>query len=302
MTLQQLRYTIAIAESGSMNVAARDLYVSQPSLSESVKELEEELGFAVFNRTNRGITVTSEGEEFLGYARQTIEQFHLLEDRFLETATRKKHFHVSTQHYSFAVNAFANLMNQDNMAKYDFALSETRTYEIIENVRDFRSDIGILYQDEENAKMLSKVIKENHLVFNPLFDCHIFIYVAATHPLAGKKKVTFEDLEEYTCMMFDQGKNNAFYLAEEVFSTMEHEKVLKVNDRATMLNMMVAIDGYTMCSGIICEELNGDGYAAVPLDTDRIMTIGYVVRKDAPNNALRDAYIEELKKWEKKVL
>lgn len=302
MTLQQLRYAVVVAQKGSMNEAAKELYISQPSLSEAIRELEKEIGLLIFQRSNRGITVTSEGSDFLGYARQVLDQYRMLEEQYLSTKTYKKHFHVSTQHYTFAVHAFAQLMKQTNMEKYDFAIYETRTAEIIEDVRNFRSDIGVLYIDDVNEKMLKKLFKEKELVFEPLFDCHIYAFLSSRHPLAKEEKITFGQLEAYTCMTFDQGENNAFYLSEEVFQTNEYKKTLKVNDRATMLNMMVAINGYTLCSGVISEELNGDGYTVVPLDTEQMMTIGYLIRKDAGHNELRELYIQELQKCKKNVL
>ena len=302
MTLQQLKYVALIAETGSMNEAAKQLFLSQPSLSESVKDLENEIGITIFNRTNRGITITPEGDEFLGYVRQTLSQYSLLEERYFESGTRKKHFRVSTQHYTFAVDAFAKMMKKFDMDKYDFGIFETRTAEIIDDVSSFRRNIGVLYMDSENRKMLTKLIQSRNCVFVPLFQCHIYAYVSCDHPFAQKEKVTLEDLKEYTCMTFDQGNNNAFYLSEEVFHPTEFPRTLKVNDRATMLNMMVALKGYTLCSGIICEELKGNRYAAVTVDTEQVMEIGYSISKNAGMNKLREAYIEELIKYKDKVL
>lgn len=302
MTLQQLKYAVMVADKGSMNLAARELFISQPSLSEAIKELEKEIDLVIFNRNNRGITITTEGSDFLGYARQILDQYKMLEEQYLGNKQYKKHFHVSTQHYTFAVNAFANLMKRTSMEQYDFAIYETRTSEIIEDVKNYRSDIGVLYMDDVNEKMLGKLLKEKDVRFVSLFECKIYVFLSAKHPLAQKNRITFDDLNDYTCMTFDQGKDNAFYLSEEVFSTYEYPKTLKVNDRATMLNMMVAINGYTLCSGIVCEELNGDGYTVVPLDTDQVMRIGYIIRKDAGHNELRDMYIEELMKNKDNVL
>lgn len=302
MTLQQIRYAIAIASRGSMNEAAKELFVSQPSLSGAIKELEKELGFSIFDRNNKGIVVTKEGAEFLGYGRQVTEQFELLEDRYISQKPRKKRFHVSSQHYTFAVKAFAETVNQFGLSEYDFAFYETRTHEVMEDVKKFRSEIGILYMSDFNEKVIQKLLKENDLQYHELFPCHVYVYLWAENPLAKKQVITMKELEEYPCISFDQGENNSFYLAEEMLSTYDYKKIIKVNDRATILNMMVSLLGYTLCSGIICEELNGSEFTAVALDSDEVMRIGYVTRKNVVLSSLGETYVEELKKYREKVL
>lgn len=262
MTLQQLRYVIAVADHGSMNEAAKALFISQPSLSGAVKELEKELGFELFLRTSRGIVVTPDGEEFLGYARQVTEQYRLLRNRYIEKESREK-FSVSMQHYSFAVKAFVETVKRAGMENYEFAVYETRTYEIIENVRNFKSELGILYMNDMNRKVLEKILRENQLKFTELFSCDTYVYLRSGHPLAGREILSMKDLEPYPCLAFDQGKNNSFYLAEEMKSTYDYDRIIKANDRATMLNLMNGLDAYTLCSGIICEELNGDDSLAI---------------------------------------
>lgn len=302
MTLQQMKYAVTIADKGSMNEAAKVLFISQPSLSGSIKDLENEIGVILFNRTNRGITTTTEGKEFLGYARQTLQQYRLMEDRYIDAKPLKKKFHVSTQHYTFAVKAFAEMIKQFGMDEYDFAIYETRTYEVIEDVKNFRSDIGILYLNDFNERVLQNQFRECDLTFHELFACHTYVYISATNPLASKKIITMEDLQEYPRVSFDQGEHNSFYYSEEVLSTYETRQLIHTNDRATVLNMMVAMNGYTLCSGILCEELNGEGYIAVPLDTDEIMHIGYITRDDIIMNKLGEIYIDELKKYRDNVL
>ncbi len=302
MTLQQLKYIITIADCNSMNKAAGQLFISQPSLSAAVRELEEEIGITIFHRSNKGIVVTVEGNEFLGYARQLIEQYRLINDRYIEKNSGKKKFSVSMQHYSFAVKAFVEMVKQFGMDEYEFAIHETRTFEVIENVRHFYSEVGVLYMNDFNQKVLNKILTENELEFIPLFDCHVYVYVWSGNPIASKEKVTMKDLEEYPCLAFEQGENNSFYLAEEVLSTYEYKRIIKADDRATFLNLMKGLNGYTLCSGIICEELNGGDYRAVPLDTDEMMTIGYIKRKGIPLSSMGKLYIEELAKYEKQVL
>ena len=301
MTLQQLHQVITIAESRSMNEASRKLFVSQPNLSAVVRELEEETGITIFIRSNRGIVLTPEGEEFIGYAKQVVEQYHLLESRYISSASKKK-FSVSMQHYTFAVQAFIKVAKELEMDDYEFSVHETKTYEVIENVKKQHSEIGVLYRNEFNREALSKIFRENALEFKPLFSCDIYVFMASSHPLAGKEKITFEDLRPYPNLAFGQGDNNSFYLAEEVFSTHEYRQSIKADDRATMLNLMIGLNAYTLCSGIICEDLNGNDYKAVPLKETEKMRIGYIKRKGAKVSHIGELYIEELKKYKEKVM
>lgn len=301
MTLQQLRYAIAVADSGSMNEAAKRLFISQPSLSGMIKELEEEVDMQIFLRSNRGILITPEGEEFLGYARQVVEQYRLMEDRYIEKKVKKK-FSVSTQHYTFAVKAFVELVKQVGMKEYEFAIYETKTYDIMEAVKTFKSEIGILYMNEFNQKVMEKLLHENSLEFVELFPCDTCVYLWTGHPLANQESISMKELEEYPCLSFDQGTNNSFYLAEEMLSTYEYKKIIKASDRATVLNLMVGLNGYTLCSGIICEELNGYDYKAVPLKEEDMMRIGYIKRKGSALSEMAEIYIDELKKCKVNVL
>ncbi len=297
MTLTQLRYVIAISDTHSMNEAARMLFIAQPSLSQAVKELEEEIGVTIFNRSNRGVKITPEGEEFLGYARQVVEQFRLVEDRYIEKKNSKKRFSVSMQHYSFAVKAFVEMVKQFGMDEYEFAVHETKTYEVIEDVKNFRSEIGILYLNDFNRAVLTKLFQESSLEFQELFKCGIYVYLWNGHPLAGKKEIALEELEEYPCLSFEQGVNNSFYFAEEVLSTYAYKQLIKANDRATMLNLMVGLNGFTLCSGIICENLNGSDYSAIKLKSNELMTIGYLKRKGVAISPLGNKYLEEIRKF-----
>ncbi|MEL7648821.1 MAG: LysR family transcriptional regulator [Sedimentibacter sp.] len=302
MTLQQLRYAIAIADCNSMNKAAQSLFISQPSLSASIRDLENEIGITIYKRTNRGITITPEGDEFLGYARQVAEQYELINQRYVDKQSVKKKFSVSTQHYSFAVKAFVEMVKQFGMDEYEFAVHETKTYEVIENVKNFKSELGILYLNDFNKKVITKILKENNLVFKELFQCKTYVYLWKGNPLAQKDLITLEDLEEYPCLSFDQGMNNSFYFAEEVLSANVYKKIIKANDRATLLNLMVGLNAYTLCSGIICEELNGNDYKAIPLDSDEVMSIGYITRKNTTMSQLGHKYVDELIKFKEKVL
>ena len=301
MTLQQLKYALTIADCGSMNEAAKQLFISQPSLSETMKELETEIGLDIFLRSNRGIVITPEGEEFLGYARQVTEQFGLLQSKYIDKKVKEK-FSVSTQHYTFAVKAFVETVKQIGMEQYEFAVHETTTISVIENVKNFKSEIGVLYENDFNEKVLNKMFKENGLEFVELFSCDTFVYLWSGQPRREYDVITMEELDEYPCLSFDQGKNNSLYLAEEMKSTYEYRRLIKANDRATLLNLMIGLNAYTLCSGIICEDLNGDDYKAVPLKETEKMRIGYIKRKGAKVSHIGELYIEELKKYKEKVM
>ena len=302
MTLTQLRYVIAIAETKSINKAAEQLYVSQPSLTSAVQELEKELGIILFNRSGRGVTLTNDGAEFLLYARQLYGQYETLLEKYGENGSLKKKFGVSTQHYSFAVKAFVDMAKQFDMSKYEFAIRETKTSEVISDVSTMKSEIGVLYLSDFNRKSMEKLLRSAGLEFHHLIDCQAYVYLWKNHPLAKEESISFSQLFDYPCLAFEQGDNSSFYLAEEILSTNEYPRIIRANDRATMLNLMVGLNGYTLCSGIICEELNGNEFAAVPFRDDEenhnsVMEIGYVVRKNTMPGKVGEMYIEALKKY-----
>ncbi len=298
MTLQQLQYAVTIADLKSMNKAAAVLFVSQPALSATIRSLEEELHIQIFVRSNKGIIITPDGEQFLAYARQMVQMQTMIEEHYTGKKHVKKKFSVSMQHYSFAVEAFIKLAREFGMEEYEFAIHETKTAEVIDNVKNGRSEIGILYCNEFNKKVMHKIFSQNGLEFHKLFSCGISVYICESHPLAKKSVIAFDELKDYPCLSFEQGDNNSFYFAEEVFSTYEYHQIIKADDRATMLNLMVGLNGYTLCSGIICEELNGGGYVAVPLDTEDVMDIGYIKRKNMPLGLLGSKYLEILKSYQ----
>lgn len=302
MTLQQLRYVLTVADCRSMNKAARVLYISQPSLSAAVRELEEEIGSVIFERSNKGISVTVEGNEFLGYARQLMAQYQLMDERFLSGEPARQKFAVSIQHYSFAVEAFMNLMRNADMDEYELAILEVQTHEVIENVQAFHSEVGVLYMNSFNERVLNKILREKELEFVPLFDCAVYVYLWEGHPLVDSEMVSIEDLERFPCLSFEQAGINHFYVAEEVLSIQGFKKVIKASDRATALNLMKGINAFILCPGLICNDLNGGHYKAVPLNVDERMTIGYIKRKGISLSVMGRLYVEELKKYESKVL
>ncbi|HAO90885.1 MAG: LysR family transcriptional regulator [Succinivibrio sp.] len=305
MTLTQLRYAITISETGSFNKAAQILYVSQPSLSNAIHDLEDEFSITIFHRSGRGISLTNEGVEFITYARQVYHQYESLLDKFGKNGNLKKKFGVSTQHYSFATKSFVEMVKKFNTAEYDFAIRETKTREVIDDVSTQKSEIGILYLSNFNKNMILKMLNSADLEFHHLINCQIYVYIYKDHPLAKKEIITFDDLKDYPNLSFEQGDNSSFYFSEEIYANKEYQRMVKVNDRATMLNMMRGLYGFTLCSGIICQELNGDDYIAVPFkpdedDVDDNMSIGYIIKKNQILSRMGSLYIEEIKNYFKK--
>ncbi len=294
MTLQQLKYVIEVARSRSISKAAHNLFISQPSLSNALKELEKELGITIFLRTNRGIDLTLEGSEFLGYARQVVEQAELLEERYSNTKLRQQHFSVSAQHYAFAVSAFVRLLENYDREEYEFTLRETKTYEIIDDVKKMRSEIGILYVNHFNKKVIQKFLREGNLAFHTLFQANPHVFISSKNPLAVRNFVTLEDLEPYPYLSFEQGDYNSFYFSEEILSTLSRPKNIRVSDRATLFNLFIGLNGYTISTGVISRELNND-IVAVPLKVDEQMEVGYITLKNGPLSKLGTMYIEYLR-------
>lgn len=302
MTLNQLNYVIVVSKEKSLNEAAKKLFISQPSLTSAIHSLENEIGFDIFIRSKSGITLTNKGEEFIGYAKSVVEQYEILDAKYISKRNIKRSFSVSMQHYTFAVNAFVEVVNQYGMDEYEFEIHETKTHEVIENVKNQKSELGVLYLNDYNRAVLEKIFAEAGLAFTPLFDCSIYAYMSKNNPLASKKEVTIEELQDYPCLAFAQGEYNSFYYAEEVLSTYDYKQLVRASDRATLLNLMIGINGYTLCSGIICEDLNGTDYCAVKLKSDEKMTIGYISRKTSKLSEMAEKYIEELSKYESSLL
>ena len=302
MTIQQLNYVITISEKGSLNKAAEVLFVTQPSLTSAVRELEKELGITIFNRGGKGMTLTNDGTEFLQYARQVVGQYDRLLEKYGKGGNLRKKFGISSQHYSFAVKSFVEMVKQFDTDEYEFAIRETRTPEVIEDVTTGKSEVGILYLSDFNRKVIQSLLNARDLAFHKLIECKAYVYLWKGHPLANQPFITFEQLADYPCLSFEQGDNSSYYFAEEILSTSEYKRTIKANDRATMLNLMIGLNGYTLCSGIICEELNGGEYLAVPFkdksaEAHRVMEIGYIAKRNVLLGLVGERYVEELQKY-----
>ena len=294
ITLQQLQYFIEVAAEGSISAAADVLYVAQPTMSAAMKDLESRVGRALLARSARGVTLTSDGSEFLGYARQVVEQAELLEQRYLGRPPSRRLLGVSTQHYSFAVDAFVRMVKGTSAAEYEFSLRETRTWDIIEDVRTLRSELGILFRNDFNRNVIDKLLRDSGLVFHPLFVAEPHIFVSRRNPLASRERATLDDLVGLPRLTFDQGANNSFYFAEEILSTLSSAREIRVSDRATIFNLMIGLDGYTISTGIISDDLDPE-IVAVPLDVDDHIEIGWVGRTAIPLTEQAQRYLAEVR-------
>lgn len=296
MRIQQLHYIVKIVETGSMNEAAKQLFITQPSLSNAVRDLEREMGIKIFIRNPKGITLTKDGVEFLSYARQILEQTALLEERYKSKNTNRELFSVSSQHYAFVVNAFVALLKGADMSRYELFLRETRTYEIIDDVKNFRSEIGVLFLNSYNRDVLTKMFDDNRLTYTSLFQAHPHIFVSQDNPLANRDIVTMKDLEDFPYLSYDQGIHNSFYFSEEIFSQIPHKKSIVVSDRATLFNLLIGLDGYTIATGILNSNLNGDNIVSIPLDVEDMIDIVYIRHEKANLSKMGERFIDYLLK------
>lgn len=295
MRIQQLEYLEKIVEAGSINEAAKRLFLTQPSLSNAVKELENEMGIQIFQRSSGGISLTAEGREFMTYSKQILDQVNLMNERYKNGQQRKQSFSVSAQHYAFVVHAFVELIKSVNASEYQFTLRETETQNIFNDLAQFKSELGILYTNGFNQKIMQRLFKENNLVFTPLLVAKPHIFVSRYNPLTSKSSVNLSDLEDFPYLSYEQGEVNSFYFSEEILSTLSHKKSIKVSDRATIFNLMVGLNGYTISSGIISSKLNDDKIVAIPLNVDDDITMGWLKHRQVELSPLAERYLTMLK-------
>lgn len=295
MTLLQLKYIVKIVECGSMNEASHELYISQPALSSSVKDLERELGIEIFTRSSQGIALTIEGAEFLKYARQVLDQADLLEERYKNVKQRRQLCSVATQHYMFAVEAFVEMIKSLNSEEYEFSIRETRTKTIINQVADMRADLGLLYISDYNKDVIGKMLREKHLEFHPLFRAKLHVFISKTNPLANKTRLTLEDLKPYPFIQYEQGENGSFFFTEEAVWPDHPPKKINVTDRATILNFIIGLNGYTICTGIDNGDLNNEKIVTIPLECDETMLVGWIKNERTQLSEASLRYLSQLK-------
>lgn len=297
MTLQQLKYVITISKSGSMHTAADELFITQPNLSKAIKDLELEMGITIFNRTNKGVLLTDDGTKFLSYARQVVEQANLLEDIYKNKESIKRIFAISSQHYGFVVNAFVKLVETLGKDTYEFSLRECKTYDVINDVKDGRSELGVIYFSRFNSEIMKKVISSNGLSYEFLFEAKPHVLLSKNHPLANKERLTLDDLDAYPRLSYDQGLNNSFYYSEEPHALESVSKAIVVSDRATLFNILIGLNGYTISSGMISSSLDGNNLISIPLETDEVMDLVYIYDSDKPMKEITKQYLAILREY-----
>lgn len=297
MTLQQLKYVITISKSGSMHTAADELFITQPNLSKAIKDLELEMGITIFNRTNKGVLLTDDGTKFLSYARQVVEQANLLEDIYKNKESIKRIFAISSQHYGFVVNAFVKLVETLGKDTYEFSLRECKTYDVINDVKDGRSELGVIYFSRFNSEIMKKVISSNGLSYEFLFEAKPHVLLSKNHPLANKERLTLDDLDAYPRLSYDQGLNNSFYYSEEPHALESVSKAIVVSDRATLFNILIGLNGYTISSGMISSSLDGNNIISIPLETDDVMDLVYIYDSDKPMKEITKQYLAILREY-----
>ena len=299
MTIQQLKYIITVAETGSITEAAKKLYISQPSLSNAIKDIEKETKLTVFHRSRQGIALTKEGLEFLGYARSVVQQMELLENRFVSNEPAKLRFGVSTQHYTFTSNAFVEMVERFGQERYEFILNETQTIQIMEDVKNRFSDLGILFISNGNKAIIRKELEDRRLQFFELFTAKPHVFLSADHPLAERKSVTLSQLRDYPRLNFIQGSYESSYFSEELFSDVESDRIIRVSDRGAIVNLMIGMNAYTISSGIFPRYLQGDAIVSVPLSEKEEMHIGYIINEHQELSPLAEDCIHALRQYGK---
>lgn len=297
LTLQKMRYLVAVAEKGSITGAAGELFVSQPGLTKTIHEVEDEVGIRIFERSSKGITVTKQGEEFLAYVRQVLEQVDLLQEHFMQQGAHKRLFCISSQHYGFAVRAFADLVREYADDRYDFSFRETATYEIVEDVAEMRSALGILYLNDYNETVLRRLFKERNCVFEEVCVTVPHALLSRRHPLAQCESLLPEELAPYPYLCYEQGTHNSLYLAEEMCSSVEPSRTIRVRDRATLCNLLTEVNGYTVSSGGIDREFLHPGLLAIPLRGQGSIHIGYITHRNRLRGPLSRFYLQALRRY-----
>lgn len=297
MTIQQLRYIVSVVENGTITEAAKKLYISQPSLSNAIKDIEEEVGITIFIRSRAGIVVTPEGMEFVGYARQVLHQMALLEDKYISHTPGKIRFAVSSPHYVFTTNAFVDIVDQHGKERFEFILHETTTSQIIDDVKNRYSDLGIINVSRSNEGAVRKALEENKLSFHQLFITKPQVFMRADYPLAQKASVGVGDLITYPRLNYVHSSEEALHFASELFSDLSTEKSIEVSDTGTIVNLMLGTEAYYISNGFFPRYLKGDKIVAVPLDEDELMAIGYILSDKQELSEQGKAYIEKLRDY-----
>ena len=298
MNITQLKYVLEVADSSSMREASTKLYVSQPALSASIRELEDEIGIIIFERTNKGISLTDDGREFLTYAKKAVGQYGILEDRYLSRDSDKEKFSVSTQHYNFAIKAFTDVIKRLDPGKYVFSIHETKTKEVLDDVGSLKSEVGVISFSGSNEALIKKIFRDYQLEFTPLMKRDTYIYVWKNHKFAGRKEISIEEMGDFPCVSFDQTSDGNFYLTEEAMADYSFDKMIKSDDRATTMEIIAELGGYSVGSGMLSKEDSIlQGLVGIKMKEEDPLTIGYITRKGGALSRYGEEYEKELLRY-----
>jgi len=292
LTIQQCKYILKIAECGSLNEAAKQLFVAQSSLSVSVKSLEQELNIKIFERSGTGIYLTGDGAEFVRYARQIAEQSDLIHNRYASKPVQQR-LYVSTQHYDFVADIFSRMLNEAADGPYRFSLREMKTYDVIRETETAQSDIGILAIKSGDFGIMERYLNKKGLVFVPVLEAHAHVYLRSGHPLTGRSRITAADLKDYPYVSYEQGEHSASFFTEELVIAAA-DKQVEISDRASLMNVLLATDCYTIGTGIMPSKLNQGRIVSIPYESRAFYSIGYILRADIRLSSLVKTFVEML--------
>ena len=277
MTLQQLKYVSMVEKCGSFSRAAQKLYVSQPSISNLVNALEEELGITIFTRSSTGIAITNEGRELLKLSNRLLRDADYISEYFhSDTEGPKPTFFVSSQHYDFVVGAFEEFVDGLDAERYTLGLNQTQTAAVIEDVRKQYSDLGVIFLSDVNRRHMMKVLEDNNLEFHAVTQAAPHAFLSVTHPLAKRESVTPEELMDYPCIVYEQNADSPGFFSEEMMlPNFYPRKVVYISDLYVSTALMRSCNAYDIGTGVISPRLARE-VACVPIDTDDRVDIGWI--------------------------
>ena len=299
MTIQQCKYVLAIVKTGSFTEAARQLFVAQSSLSISIKSLEQELNIKIFKRSGNGVFLTEEGSEFVRYASRICQDSDFVERRYSAGAVQEKLF-IATQHYDFVADIFCAYLNTVSADRFKLAIKEIKTHNVIYEVEMAYSDIGIIAIKDRDYDIMKRYLANKRLSFTPLLKAYPHVFFRKEHPLSQSENLQISDLKSYPYVSYEQGEHNSAFFTEELTEIADVDKHIQISDRATLMNLLLVTDAYTVGTGIMPSALNQGNIVSIPLDTDDFYHIGYLLNEDRKISPATYQFIETMKESMKK--
>ena len=295
MNIQQLRYVVAIANSGTFREAAEKMYVSQPSLSISVRDLEKELGFKIFRRTSSGTFLTRRGMEFYEKAQELVKGFDVFQNQYANPEEEKKEFSISSQHYDFlppVITQFSVLYPENK----NFRIFESTTVQILDEVAQGHSELGIIYLNKQNTKGIMQRVDKLGLEVVDLIPFQTHIYLRKGHPLAKKEFLVMEDLAHLPTVRFTQEKDEYLYYSENFVDTSSSSQLFNVTDRATLNGILERTDAYATGSGFL-DSQSVNGITVIPLIDDLNNKMVYVKREEVDLSPVAEKFVQVMEAY-----